>query len=168
MKTYVVSISRTFPATHPRKGEPTGFREKILNELIPCGLIEFNTVYKHGLDIEITGEKIHTIRANYDFWRKRIEQVWLGEAELSLRYWSGKPRHSKQVEFLRLGKDDGVGIQKVEFKADEFGPLVDGKNQFVSDLAKNDGLSLTDFTDWFKGYDLSKPLAIIHFTKFRY
>ena len=87
---------------------------------------------------------------------------------MSLRYWSGKPYKSKQVEFLRLGKDDGVGIQKVEFKADEFGPLVDGKNQFVSDLAKNDGLSLTDFTDWFKGYDLSKPLAIIHFTKFRY
>ena len=60
------------------------------------------------------------------------------------------------------------GTQKVEFKADEFGPLVDWKNQFVSDLAKNDGLSLTYFTDWFKGYDLSKPMAIIHFTKFRY
>jgi hypothetical protein len=35
-------------------------------------------------------------------------------------------------------------------------------------LAKNDGLSLDDFKEWFKGYDLSKPLALIHFTKFRY
>ena len=150
MKTYVVMISRTFPATHPRKRELTFFPEQILKSEV---------VKRH---------KIHTIRANYDFWRKRIEQVWLGEAELSLRYWSGKPYNSKQVEFLRLGKDDGVGIQKVEFKAEEFGPIVDGRNQFVSDLAANDGLSLTDFMAWFKGYDLSKPIAIIHFTKFRY
>lgn len=150
MKTYVVMISRAFPATHPRRGELTFFPEMIMKSDV------------------VKRSKIHTIRANYDFWRKRIEQVWLGEAELSLRYWSGKPYKSKQVEFLRLGKDDGVGIQKVEFKASEFGPLVDGKNQFVSDLAENDGLSLNDFTAWFKGYDLSKPMAIIHFTKFRY
>ena len=25
-----------------------------------------------------------------------------------------------------------------------------------------------DFKEWFKGYDLSKPMAIIHFTAFRY
>jgi hypothetical protein len=35
-------------------------------------------------------------------------------------------------------------------------------------LSKNDGLSLKDFKDWFKGYDLSKPMTVIHFTKFRY
>lgn len=35
-------------------------------------------------------------------------------------------------------------------------------------LAKNDGLSLEDFKAWFKNYDLSEPLAIIQFTKFRY
>lgn len=36
------------------------------------------------------------------------------------------------------------------------------------DLAHNDGLSTDDFKEWFRGYDLSQPLAIIHFTKFRY
>ena len=35
-------------------------------------------------------------------------------------------------------------------------------------LAKNDGLSLEEFKEWFKGYDLSQPMAIIHFTRFRY
>jgi len=38
----------------------------------------------------------------------------------------------------------------------------------IRTLAKNDGLSLQDFKDWFKGYDFSKPMAIIHFTRFRY
>jgi hypothetical protein len=35
-------------------------------------------------------------------------------------------------------------------------------------LAKNDGLSLKNFKEWFKKYDISEPMAIIHFTKFRY
>ena len=38
----------------------------------------------------------------------------------------------------------------------------------AEELAINDGLSLKDWTDWFKSYDLSKPLAIIHFTRYRY
>ena len=145
MKTYVLIISRTFPATHPHKGEDTNFVKNIFTRI-----------------------KIHTIRANYELWEKRIEEVQAGEAELSLRYWQGKPYNSKQYEFCRLKTYHGVGIQKVEFKADEFGPLVNGRKQFMSDLAANDGLSLTDFTAWFKGYDLSKAMAIIHFTKFRY
>ena len=35
-------------------------------------------------------------------------------------------------------------------------------------IANNDGLSLDDWKEWFKGYDLSQSMAIIHFTKFRY
>lgn len=35
-------------------------------------------------------------------------------------------------------------------------------------LAKNDGLSLEDWIEWFKSYDLSEPMAVIHFTSFRY
>jgi len=32
----------------------------------------------------------------------------------------------------------------------------------------NDGLTSNDWLEWFKNYDLSQTLAIIHFTKFRY
>jgi hypothetical protein len=169
MKTYVVMISRTFPATHSQSGEPTGFVEKILNEVTTAQLIDFKMAWKHDLDLDFTSSKIHTIRANYDLWRKRIEQVYLGEAELSLRYWSGKPYNSKQVEFLRLRKDDGIGIQKLEFAGNEITNTITTTAWINPDkLCVNDGLSFKDFCDWFKGYDLSKSMAIIHFTKFRY
>ena len=42
------------------------------------------------------------------------------------------------------------------------------KSVTIYDLAANDGLSTNDWLDWFKNYDLTKPMAIIHFTKFRY
>ena len=50
--------------------------------------------------------------------------------------------------------------------------LIDGKwdkgNIFM--LAENDGLTFADWKAWFSNpkYDLSEPMAIIHFTKFRY
>ena len=163
MKTYVITFSREFPSTHKRSGEETGFVEKIMS-----------------------GNKIHTIRKNYDFWEKRFRKINKGEACLSLRYWSGKPYRSKQVEFLRLTKEDGIGIQKVM--------LVDHDNHFyikierpgqkalhsdciecddiemdirlVKKLSENDGLDIGDFQDWFKG--IRKTVAIIHLTKFRY
>jgi hypothetical protein len=159
MKTYVLLISRYFPATHPRKGEPTFFHAKIWK-----GLCD-NSYYFQPM-------KIHTIRANYDLWKKRIDEVNAGEAVLSLRYWTDNPYNSKQKEFARLGKDSGIGVQKICFPKnsdpvvyDDFGYLCKvGKTI----LAKNDGLSFDDFEAWFKGYDLSKPMAIIHFTDFRY
>ena len=38
----------------------------------------------------------------------------------------------------------------------------------LENIAYNDGLSFEDWKEWFKKYDISKKLAIIHFTKFRY
>ncbi len=35
------------------------------------------------------------------------------------------------------------------------------------EIAKNDGLSFEDFCEWFKVRN-KKPMAIIHFTDFRY
>jgi len=46
--------------------------------------------------------------------------------------------------------------------------FVDGKYVNYLQLANNDGLSAEDFEAWFKGYNLSEPMAIIHFTEFRY
>jgi hypothetical protein len=147
----------------------TCFIEKIMNELRPEAMKNQRFIDRHNLYKDTVASKGHTIRANYNFWSKRIEQVQSGKAELSLRYWSGNPRKSKQVEFLRLGKDDGVGIQKVRFIANqEINPVVNEKWIDPRKLCLNDGLSFDDYCNWFKGYDLSKPLAIIHFTKFRY
>lgn len=160
MKTYVLTLSKAFPATHPRKGEPTGFRDKFVAAI---------------KQLEGGWWKLHTIRANYTLWEKRIAEVQRGEAMISIRAWMGAPYRSKQEEVARLTKDDGVGIQKLELElADKsFGiyhPRIDeGKGgASLAQLANNDGLSLDDWEDWFRHYDHTKPLAIIHFTKFRY
>lgn len=168
MKTYYLTLSQTFPATHPRKGEPTGFAE--------------NVAFKTHLELDKTiggyrnmqGSKLHTIRANYPLWAKRFEQINRGKACLSIRQWTGKPYASKQVEIARLTKDDSIGIQKLEFVpcCGIIGAtvVIDGEDKFMSKitLAANDGLTHDDWLDWFKSYDLSQPLAIIHFTNFRY
>ena len=145
MKTYVLTLSKVFPATHPCKGEPTGFREAFRKT------------------------KLHTIRANYPLWAKRIAEVQRGEAVLSVRQWSGRPYMSKQETIATLTADDGVGIQKLTFFAGRIIYPTVGKYQpSVKEIANNDGLHADDWVYWFKNYDLSKPLAIIHFTKFRY
>lgn len=148
MKTYVITVSKFFPGFHPRKGQETGFVEKILS-----------------------GEKIHTIRGNLELWQKRITEVQAGKALLSLRYWSGKPYRSPQVEFKQLTSEDGVGVQEIEFyRGICTNTWVDYFSESYLKIAQNDGLSTGDYIEWFTGgkYDLSKPMAIIQFSKFRY
>lgn len=150
MKTYVITLSKIFPKTHSRAGEPTNFR----------------TLFE-------TGVKIHTIRANYPLWEKRIKEIQDGEACMSIRQWSGKPYASKQEEICRLTADNGVGIQYMYYPELMCGALNEDGNDTTktlsaNQLAKNDGLTFSDWQYWFKDYDHSQPLAIIHFTKFRY
>jgi hypothetical protein len=175
MKTFVLTVSRTFPKTHKRAGQQTWFVEKINEEGMPIS------------DDPIMGKKIHTIRANYELWEKRIKEVQEGKAILSLRYWSGEPYRTKQIEFAQLDKDSGVGVQELKFGycnslislSDKFFPIITKpyiielenlKDKYLDilQISKNDGLKFGDFMDWFKNYDLSKPMAIIHFTSFRY
>ena len=161
-KTYVITLSRCFLANHKRAGEETHFKEKFT---LGQGLTDYDAP---------SMAKIHTIRANYPLWGKRIREVQDGNAVLSVRQWTGKPYRSKQVEIARLTAKDGVGIQKLSFDKDKDGVSsfkffdIDGRCFDRKTLANNDGLSLEDWEEWFRGYDLSKPLAIIHFTKFRY
>ena len=176
MDTYVITLSQQFPAKHPRKGEPTGFVDKIQEAL--------NYVKYFGIGgMQPTKRaKIHTMRTNWNLWSKRFRKIYEGKACLSLRVWSGKPYASKQVEIARLTKADGIGIQKlhltdeidmsgeygiVESTWELFGIHGDTKVSYKH-LAYNDGLSYEDWDAWFEKYDKSKPLAIIHFTKFRY
>ena len=155
MKTYVLTVSRFFPKTHKRAGEKTNFSQKLQ---LGIKNIPNSVMYDEECDL-IMDRKIHTIRANYPLWKKRISEIQNGNAILSIRYWSGKPYKSKQVEITQLDKNSGVGVQELVYGYDK---------TLIKELAMNDGLSLEDFQEWFKKYDLSKPLAIIHFTRFRY
>lgn len=146
MKTYVLTFSKEFPATHPRAGAPTFFVNKITR-----------------------GEKLHTIRANAALWLNRFDDIRHGDAVLSLRYWIGKPYRSSQVEFGILDKEDGIGIQILQFNGDLMTPRVDHWSYPESrELAKNDGLFFDDWCDWFEHYDLTKDMAIIWLCPKRY
>lgn len=146
MKTFVLTVSKNFPKTHKRAGQSTRFVWEILK------LFSEENI------------KIHTIRTNYELWEKRIKQINEGKAILSIRYWSEKPYNSKQIEICRLEK---VGIQKLENPDNFMFASVENKMIDWQDIAKNDGLSFEDFCDWFK-IKKSEPMAIIHFTEFRY
>ena len=141
MKTYVLTLSKSFPRTHARAGEPTEFQEKFLS-----------------------GEKIHSIQVHYQLWKKRIKEVQEGNAVLSVCQW----KCGKQVEIARPTAEDGVGIQKLELTNDLVGGIIgDHQYSYVS-IAKNDGLDPSDWLTWFSCHELFKPMAIIHFTQFRY
>ncbi len=163
MKTYVLTLSQYFLSKHSRAGQPTDFAHLFENgqHLKPDGL-------------EVCKHKIHTIRANYPLWKKRIDEVTNGEAVLSVRRWTERPYFSPQKKLVDFTKDDGVGIQMLTFHPYGNGSVsfnnfdIDGHYADIKDVARHDGLSFEDWREWFKGYDLSEPLAIIHFTKFRY
>ena len=146
MKTFVLTVSRTFPKTHKRAGENTGF------------------VWQISKLFTNENTKIHTIRVNYDLWVKRAKEINEGKAILSIRYWSGKPYNSKQVEFCQLTK---MGLQKLDNPANFVWAEIDGKKCNWENVAKNDGLSFDDFCEWFKVRQNS-PMAVIHFTEWRY
>lgn len=103
-------------------------------------------------------------------WEKRIKEVQAGLAVLSVRQWIGKPYRSPQIEVVKLTSENGIGIQKLAFcGALSHFKIENGINiPLTEELADNDGLSFKNWIEWFNGYDLNQPMAIIHFTKFRY
>lgn len=162
MKTYVLIISETFPKHHILAGENTDFKAKIA-----------------------ALKKIHTIRGNYELWRKRVEEINKGEAILSLRVWTGRPYFSKQKEVSTYSK---LGIEPIEISPDLecclVGTVQKSKCFYWETVSKslrsfplsfdqiaiNDGLSQMLFKSWFsKTKDTDKKdMCIIHFTDFRY
>lgn len=144
MRTYVLTVSKSFPSYHIKAGKPTWFPEKIEHK-----------------------EKIHTIRGNYELWRKRFEKIDKGEAFLSVRVWEGKPYNTKQVEVFRFDKSHGIGIEKIVFDDYLYSVEINGTRRQFSGIDENDGLSHADFESWFKKVG-PEPMVIIHFTDFRY
>lgn len=148
MKTYVLIVSRHFLSYHPKTGAETHFPEKILS-----------------------GEKLHTLRGNYQYWSKIIAKVNAGEAVLSVRYWSGRPYFTTPIEFAKFTQ---LGCQ--QFTLHSNGNLVVDDKLFTlkktTEIAKNDGLALQDFYDWFKLKKLPPNSQIngiiIHFTNLKY
>ena len=153
-KKIIITLSRLFPVTHSRRGQPTDFASKLAS-----------------------GEKKHTIRKNYHQWQHNAEKMEQGGYVLSIRQWSGKPYNSPQVEIAQ--RSNPIGVQPIELRYHaDYGTItakIDGHEWLDADcatIAKNDGLSVNDFREWFFGErpqeDKVFTGAIIHFTEFRY
>jgi len=205
MKKYIITLSKVFPQYHTRKGESTFFADKFaagqaLYDLqttidqMPNRLKENNVFLSETRTTGNANSKLHTIRANYDLWRNRIDAINRGTHELHIRQWSGRPYGSVQEELCVLGAGQ-VGYQRIKMfyrlDADRLTATIDGMP--VSDfeaLAHNDGLLYDDWFWWFFGEQITAvrrkyknlPIAnippehrtftfdgiIIHFTPFRY
>lgn len=167
MKTYVITLSKVFPKEHSEAGTSTYFYDKFFlgQHCIGCKGKETDCVFCYG---ELP--KLHTVRANYHLWKARFEEIKAGKARLSVRQWTGKPYRSKQEEIASLTASDGIGIQMLSFAPlyTLAAPFVNGRRIATNTLASNDGLRDADWREWFMHYDLTQPMAIIHFTKFRY
>lgn len=140
-----IMVSKVFLPSHIRHGQSTNFVEKILS-----------------------GEKIHTIRANAD-WQKRLKNSHV----LTITTWKGAYKKSEKEIVKTITKEQGLGYELVEFYNEVFAKVTcpkTGKSVQVKykELAKNDGLNVDDFNAWFENYDIQSPLILIHFTNFRY
>lgn len=127
-KKVILTLCKVFPITHQRAKQPTGFEDKMNR-----------------------GEKIHTIRGNRKgVWDKRYSDIASGRKYLSIREWEGRPYNSQQRE---IGRRDEIGLQKITmiYGTDDAVPQawVDDRQVPVEELAKNDGLSMEDFVNWF-------------------
>lgn len=157
----VITFSRQFPVKHPRAGEPTFFVEQIYNGIgfkigttKQSGDIPEAMWDKVNDFVLLDGEhkKYHTIRAG---------NRWNVGDWFSPRIWSGKPYASKQIEFappIEIKKIWDIEIRFTETKwffklngidmSDEITDFC--IDDFVEELAKNDGLTLPDFLNWFE------------------
>jgi len=126
-------FSRQFLKGHPRAGQATYFIVKICKCLSVLG-------YDIPDQVGVLIEKHHTIRSGNRF--KPGDRI-------NFKIWSGMPRRSKKITFVK-----SVEIKKTwDIEFDENGVIaINGtyiKLSTYKDLAKNDGLSESDFYAWF-------------------
>jgi hypothetical protein len=124
--------------------------------------ISFNPCFVNKAGDDLIPGKIHTIRQNYDWWKKHEGK------DVELFTWEGKPYRSKQRVFCvkRI-----VSVQKVYvYCAHFYKSIKDYKNNnelSMLTLYRNDGFERWgEFSDWFVG--CSGKMAVLHFTDFRY
>lgn len=149
----VITFSKTFPAYHPKAGQETKFREKLILSLVSQQKVSLDRA-SELLDMPMTDiknlpyqPKHHTIRAGHRFKAGDY---------FSPREWSDKPYKSKQTVLshdLLIEKTFDIEIDGNRF-------IIDGKpfyHQHVSEfhftieeLAKNDGLSCGELFRWFQ------------------
>jgi hypothetical protein len=121
--------------------------------------ISFNPRFVNVGGTDLVKGKIHTLRRNYDYWKK------FEGRDLALFIWEGKAYRSRQGVFCvkRL-----VSVQAVRHGGR--GHFFTEKERYIpmSELALNDGFNNeNEFVRWFVKYPEEK-MGILHFTGYRY
>lgn len=142
----VLILEGKFPFRHRKHGKPTNFKEAFMD-----------------------GSKKHTIRSSAERWEHNIRKVEQGKFVLAVSEWSGMPHRSKEKLIKELKT---AGIQHIKMFYDRTAGIItkaviDGKEFADIDmLARNEGMTLADFTDWFFGQGMTRDMfegCIIHF-----
>lgn len=151
----VITFSRNFPASHPNKGKPTFFVEKMFASFLSLGIkYHYAGLPMHFLATladERFEPKHHTIRAG---------ERWEVGDKFSPRIWSDKPYNSKQIILapdveikkvwpITIMQQFEKGIGSLSVKVDH-GLWYFENDIFIEQIAANDGLSMVDFRNWFK------------------
>lgn len=151
----VITFSRTFPAYHPKKGQPTYFVEKFIRSAHPK-LNVFNRSDLSFIDSQVlnreTGKtedfKHHTIRSG---------NRWKPGDYFSPRIWSDKPYNSPMITIA----PDTIIVKTWDFEITNRGCIyLDGKRIWkdfenkqadsLFPIAANDGLTVVELLQWFK------------------
>ena len=128
--------------------------------------ISFEPRFVHKAGNDLMPGKIHTIRQNYDYW-KRFEGK-----EVALFTWEGKPYQPGSTHKVFCVKrivsvQEVIFIRKPDYLRSRF-YYKPGIATNVYTMARNDGFEQADeFLYWFASYKPGK-MAILHFTDFRY
>lgn len=155
----VITFSRVFPSYHQRKGEPTNFIRSIWEGLDLLNLL-------HTLDDSLLEDETESFyrknQYNPKYHTIRAGNRWKVGDWFSPRVWSGRPYNSKQIVIAPDIQIKRVFDFKIEIDNDYICVLIDdypfyeeNKNlvtqiDALETLAQNDGLSISDFKNWFR------------------
>ena len=110
----------------------------------------------------------------YEYWKKKITALQEKSGTLCLRQWADKPYRSPQESILEVPANMCI-VQPLILRRNglNFTAEVEGHPVKLEDLARNDGLTPSEFAAWFipvfdKAQENALTFAIIQFTTFRY
>ena len=148
----VITFSRFFPATHPRKGEPTYFVEHIWDSLMDAAELSMSKVVELSRSTGIGELDFYKLRATEPQPKHhtiRAGNRWKVGDKFSPRVWSGKPYASKQIIIapdIEIKKIWNIGMTWGDYS---WFISHDGRPLSLDLIAKNDGLETSDFKSWF-------------------
>jgi hypothetical protein len=156
----VITFSRTFPAYHPRKGEPTNFVEKVLYGLIKgnvpgCGTELLKNPIVNIKALNPDEIKSHTIREGNRFKKGDYFSPAIWGDNINPKNGRTGPYQSKQIKFAPDIEIKNVWDIEMKTRLDERYKmpycifLVNDQPVDASILALHDGLDLVDLLSWF-------------------